>query len=544
MKPWRALLVAFGLAGTAACTALLGDYTVGSGTSVDAGTPDASGGDASPDGGTGDDGGAGRDGGGDGGGDAGGGVDAGPAVDGGFLALYNFAATNTSPPANMRVAFDPAGNLFILFAYSLPTSVLGAALTPVGSFDMALVKVGTNGRALWVKSFGSGAQEYPGGLAVDGNGDVFISGATEGAALDFGGTAGLVNRASTRYLGWIAKIDGATGAPVKAFSVDSASNQGALCQSLAARGNRVVAMCNVYGAASFIGPGGTAISVSPPDPTGVGFAIAQLDAATLEAGWASAFGSAGNDFGASVTLAPNNDVLFVANTSASAATTLNDSRGTLSLPLSGPTSAVVARLAANSGSAIWGKAFSAPDGSNQAYFNGVAIGAGRAVVVGSTRGRMSFGLNATASTGSDDMLFVTFDGALGTATGAKTYGGAAYEEASAVALDRFDFLAVAGRYGSTGLAFDGLPVPDPLGTSSSGVVLRLGPGGNAAWAAGFTTALSGTLLQSWSVATDPTSARVAAAGTYKGVINFGDNNPAMSAMDGGAYNVWVTVRAP
>lgn len=423
MRSTRPLLAISLLLSSAACTALLGDFSVAPGdlpdddggldgpTEADVG----SGADAEP---------------GDGALDArpDAPVDAGPPKpDGGFLSLYTFGSTTQSPPGNMRVAYDLAGNLFVLFAYSIPDlDVLGVKLPIVGSFDMGLLKIGPDGKRLWVRSYGSTAQEYPGGLAVDAKGDVYVSGASESASIDFGGTAGTLTRKSNRYLGWIAKFSGANGDPIHAIGVDSPGNhQGALCQSLAVRGNRVAAMCNVYGPAIFpVLPGGAPGTFTPPDgaTSTVGFVVAELDL-QLRAHWVDALGSDAQDFGGQVTLAPNDDLLLVANTNASAATTFSDSKGTVSLQYPAGQTTLVARFAGASGAAVWARPFSFATGGPYAQLNGlVADPGGRIITVGAVSGAVDLGGKMIASAGQTDVLVAAFEPVNGGVVDAKVYG--------------------------------------------------------------------------------------------------------------------------
>ncbi len=523
-----------------ACTALLGDFSVGEATAP------TDGGGATPDGESAADGGPGSSDGSSG--DAA--VDAGPPTpDGGFLNLWTFGSTNTSPPSNMRVAYDGQGNLYVLFAYSLANlDVLGTSLTPVGAFDMGLVKIAPTGKPVWVKSYGSQAYDYPGGLAVAPNGDVYISGGTEGASIDFGGTAGTLTRRSSRYLGWIAKINGADGAPVKAISIDGVGqHQGASCQALSLRGPHVVAMCNAFGQTVWPTVTGAPITITPPDgPNGgtSGFVIADLDP-ELVTRWANGFGTDGNDVGANVTVAPNFDTFFVStsfsSSTSSPALPFTDTKATVSLPFGGGQQlAVVGRLAGGTGSAVWAKPF-----GGGVTLNGVGVdNTGRVVAAGGLTGSLTVPGRTLTSAGMADYLLLGFDGANGNVTTSRLFGGAGADEARAITIDAWGSPAIAGTYRSTNMMVDGIQLTDPLGNATSGFVTRTSPNLDAFWVGGFTTGLTDTLLQAWSVASDPGSGRVAAAGTFKGVINFGDGNPVRSELNGGAYNVWVVQRRP
>jgi hypothetical protein len=542
MRFSRQLLAVLLVGGSVACTALLGDFSVGPGGENGGADGEAgeAGADATSDGARPDDAGADapRD-------------SAPPTPDGSFVSLVTFGSTNASPPANMRVAYDAKGNLFVLFAYSIPTEVLGVPLTTVGNFDIGVAKIAPDGSKVWVKSFGSAAAESSGGLAVDGAGDVYISGTTEGTGIDFGGASAALTRQSNRYLGWIAKLSGATGDAIKAIRIDGpGGHQGASCLSLAARGPKIAALCTVYGPATFpMQPGGVETAVTAPDgPTStVGFVAAVLDP-SLNALWANGFGSAQYDFPASIAMAANGDVLLAANIALGQSATFSDAKGTASLALGAGGYAMLLRLSASAGAALWSRTIR-HDGNgavNQLNFNDAIIDSmGRVVAGGFVTGTVPVGAKTATALGETDILLATFDGALGTPLDVKTYGNTSAEQASALAVDVFDAVAVVGSYRSTGASIGPHALPDPLGGTTNGFVYRSAPGGlTPYWAAGFTTALTGTFLQSWSVATDPSTGRVASAGTYRGLFNFGDGNPVRSALDGGAYNVWVVQRQP
>lgn len=558
MRTLRRLSLLAVLGATAACTALLGDFAVDADDAAgDSGAAPETGG---ADGTTTQD--AATDGGVDTGTDAP--VDAPldvaadappdgapPIPDGGFLRLYSFGSTNTSPPGNMRVAYDPGGNLFILFGYSGYTAnpdVLGEAMPTPAGFDMGLVKIAPNGQKVWVKPFSSAGGEYPGGLAVDGNGDVYISGASENVtSFDLRDAGTLTKPSAVRYMGWVLKVNGVTGEPIKAINIETnvpANNQGAICSSLAARGNRVVALCSVYGDTRFPLSDGGVQTVTPPGAAGVSAVIFSLDQ-NLNTQWANAIGSDANDFGDNVVIAPNNDVLFTMNVTPTSATTLVDSKGSLSVSLgaSAPT-AIVARLGGAQGLGLWVKAFGG-DASNNVRFSGLGIDAmDRVVTVGSAKGSVVLGTKDAGTSGNSDILVATFAGDFGTPLDAKTYGGPGFDDGEAVAVDKWDNVAVSGRYGSANMTIGNKTLPDPFGTTTSGFMYRAAPDLSLHWAGGFTTALAGTFVQSWSVAVDPGSGRVAAAGVYKGLVNFGDSNPVRSIFDGGGYNVWVVERRP
>ena len=92
------------------------------------------------------------------------------------------------------------------------------------------------------------------------------------------------------------------------------------------------------------------------------------------------------------------------------------------------------------------------------------------------------------------------------------------------------------------MAYDG-GLPTPFNNSQSGFLVKLGPSFNHIWSKGFTTASDTTFVQSWAVASSKTG-NIAQSGSFQGIVNLGDNNPVMSNLNGGGYDVFIVQRAP
>ncbi|MBW2523280.1 MAG: hypothetical protein JRI23_03855 [Deltaproteobacteria bacterium] len=108
-----------------------------------------------------------------------------------FLAKYDSAGnhvwSNWFPSSvGNGVATDAAGNIVIAGSLSGSADFGGGTLVPVGSSDGFVAKFDSGGNHLWSKSFGATVHTEPKAVAVDGSGNVAITGRYEGT-VDFGG---------------------------------------------------------------------------------------------------------------------------------------------------------------------------------------------------------------------------------------------------------------------------------------------------------------------------------------------------------------------
>lgn len=85
------------------------------------------------------------------------------------------------------IATDGAGNVFITGDFA-GTIDIGNALPSAGSGDVFVAKLDANGSPVWARRFGDVNNQYGAGVAVDGTGNVIVTGHFSGA-VDFGGGA-------------------------------------------------------------------------------------------------------------------------------------------------------------------------------------------------------------------------------------------------------------------------------------------------------------------------------------------------------------------
>jgi hypothetical protein len=84
------------------------------------------------------------------------------------------------------VAVDGMGNVLLTGSFAGTIDIGGDLLTSSGGKDAFLAKLDTSGRRLWSKRFGDASDQETTGIAVDGEGNLLLTGLFSGL-LDFGG---------------------------------------------------------------------------------------------------------------------------------------------------------------------------------------------------------------------------------------------------------------------------------------------------------------------------------------------------------------------
>ena len=112
-----------------------------------------------------------------------------------FVAKYNSSGTlqwvqsagGTSVDIGRGIAVDASGNLYVTGSYQ-GTATFGATpKTSVGSDDIFVAKYNNSGTVQWMQSAGSTNSDNSNSIAVDGSGNVYITGYYQGTAT-FGAT--------------------------------------------------------------------------------------------------------------------------------------------------------------------------------------------------------------------------------------------------------------------------------------------------------------------------------------------------------------------
>jgi len=101
--------------------------------------------------------------------------------------LWAFAFGGSGDDIGSGIAVDSAGNVYVTGEFRSTMPVGATTLTSKGSTDIFVIKLSPAGQPLWANSAGSTDQDYGMGIAVDGSGGVYITGAFQDKA-EFGTT--------------------------------------------------------------------------------------------------------------------------------------------------------------------------------------------------------------------------------------------------------------------------------------------------------------------------------------------------------------------
>ena len=101
--------------------------------------------------------------------------------------LWVRRAGGVSADEGHRVTADLAGNSYVVGTFAGTATFGGATLTSSGASDGFIAKYSVAGTPLWAKRVGGSGQDRGTSLAVDGQGDTYVAGHFQGTA-DFGGT--------------------------------------------------------------------------------------------------------------------------------------------------------------------------------------------------------------------------------------------------------------------------------------------------------------------------------------------------------------------
>ncbi|NUQ76939.1 MAG: hypothetical protein HUU21_25680 [Polyangiaceae bacterium] len=116
---------------------------------------------------------------------------------------FSLALGDGSLQYGKGVAVDGEANVFVAGDLFGSVDIPNETLTSAGSSDVLLVKLGPSGEILWGKRFGDSNAQTVSGVALDGSGNILLSGAFKGT-IDFGG--GPIESAGADDI-FVAKLD-------------------------------------------------------------------------------------------------------------------------------------------------------------------------------------------------------------------------------------------------------------------------------------------------------------------------------------------------
>jgi hypothetical protein len=336
--------------------------------------------------------------------------------------LWSVRAGDANAQSGDSIAVDAAGNVLVTGFFSGSIDFGGGALQSMGSPDVFIAKLDAGGSAVWNKRAGGIGVHYSQSIAVDGAGNVLVSGYFT-STIDLGGSALQSAGASDVF---IAKLD-AGGSLVWSKRAGDSNLQSSAHIAVDSAGNVLVVGgfrgSMDWGGCPVTSAGNTDLYVAKLDPSG----------ACL---WSKRAGDTDTQGGAGVAVDAGGNVLVTGSFGGSM------DLGGCPVTSAGNTDLYVAKLDP-SGACLWSKR--AGDAGAQ-YGLGVAVdGMGHVMVTGGFSGFADFGGGSLASAGGEDVFVVKLDAA-GNHLWSRRAGSASDDEGHAVAVDASGNTLVTGYF--------------------------------------------------------------------------------------------------
>jgi hypothetical protein len=300
--------------------------------------------------------------------------------------LWSKRFGDTASQYENDVTTDAAGNV-IVAGYFLGTMDFGGgALTSAGNHDIYVAKLDPGGNHLWSSSFGDASPQSASGVAVDGAGNVIVTGIFKGT-VDFGG-GGFTSAGDFDI--YVAKFD-AAGAHVWSKRYGDANPNYTF--SVTTDGlNNIILGGYFYGTVDFGGGGLTSAGLQD-------IYTVKFDAAGTHL-WSKRFGDVSDlQWALGISTDGSDNVIMTGQFEG----TVDFGGGALTS--AGGFDGYVARFDA-AGNHLWSTRFG--DSANQYAWNVTADGSGNAIVTGSIVGTTDFGGGPLTSAGGFDAYVAKF----------------------------------------------------------------------------------------------------------------------------------------
>ena len=355
------------------------------------------------------------------------------------------------------VAVDAGGNIVVAGTFSNTVDFGGGPLTSVSSADIFVAKYTPTGAHLWSRRCGgAGAANAAYGVAVDGSGNVFMTGYFKGT-VSFGGAT------FTSSLGgldvFVAKYAAADGSHLWSKNFPSGANE--LGAGIAVDGSGNVVITGWFdGYINFGGPPTVLGSLG-----GRNVFVTKLSGSDGSHIWSFLVGNGGDQAANAVAVDRSGDVVLTGYFMDS----IDFGGGVLST-LTTMQQVFVVKLSGATGAHLWSKAFPS---TNWAQGYGIAVdGGGNVLVSGAFQGSINPGGGALNSAGLEDIFITKLSGSSGGYVWAKRFGGTNNDRGLAVAVDGGANAVMAGFFQNT--ADFGAGSLTSAG-GSDGFVVNLGP---------------------------------------------------------------------
>ncbi|WP_173977550.1 DUF4347 domain-containing protein, partial [Magnetospirillum sp. LM-5] len=380
---------------------------------------------------------------------------------------------------------DASGNTYVIGSFTGTVDFdPGAGTTSMtatgGSQDIFIQKLDASGALVWAKAVGGSSHDNATGIAVDGDGNVLVTGTFQGT-VDFdpgAGTTNLVSYWGTQDI-FIQKLT-SSGALVWAKSVGGSSYENAA--GIAVDGDGSVVLTGTFSGTVDFDPGaGTTNLVSYSGTQDIFIQKLTSSGALV---WAKSVGGSSSEYAGDIAVDGDGNVLV---TGAFYGTVdFDPGAGTTSLTATGGSLDIFIQKLTSSGALVWAKSIGGSSNDNAVAL--VVDGAGNALVTGIFFGTVDFDPGAgttslTATGGSQDIFIQKLD-ASGALVWAKSVGGSSSENAGGIAVDGDGNVLVTGTFYGT-VDFDpgvGTTSLTATGWSNDIYIQKLDASGALVWA--------------------------------------------------------------
>jgi hypothetical protein len=434
--------------------------------------------------------------------------------------LWSKRFGDTGFDLGQAVAVDGSGDVVVTGPFEGTVDFGGGPLTSAGGFaDIFIAKFsGVDGSHLWSKSFGGAHFDLGVGVAVDGSGDVLVTGIFEEGTVDFGGGPLAITGGFDMFL---AKFSGVDGSHLwsKSFG-DTGMDEGL---AVAVDGSGDVLVTGLFEGTVDFGGG-------PLTSGGGGFSIdiflakfSGVDGSHL---WSKRFGGGGFESGVAIAVDASANVLVMGFFLA----TVDFGGGPLTHAGGFSVDIFLAKFSGVDGSHLWSKRLG--DRGLGGFGMGVAVDVSSDVLVtGPFVGTVDFGGGSLASAGSNDIFLAKFSGVDGSHLWSKRFGDTGGDHGLGVALDGSRDVLVTGLIQGT-VDFGGGPLTSAGGFSDIFLAKFSGVDGSHLWSKSFGDTGSDFGIF---VALDG-SGDVLGTGLFEGTVDFG-GGPLTSAGRGDIFLV-------
>ncbi len=433
------------------------------------------------------------------------------------------------------VAVDGSGNVYVT-GYFLSDTVdfnpggSGGMLISAGNADVFLAKYDAAGNYIWGKNMGGRGGDYGRGVAVDGSGNVYVTGRFLSDTADFnpGGNGGAITNAGG-YDGFLAKYD-TGGNYIWAKSIGGRRDDEGW--AVTADGNGNLYVTGGFSATADFNPGGSGDTLMAVGGTDVFLARYDTGGNYL---WAKSMGSNSTDRGQSLVVDTSGNV-YVTGTFSSTANFNSGGSGD-TLKSAGGLDIFVAKYDAG-GNFFWAKSMGGKgadygygvvvDGSGNVYVTGVFYSDTADFNPGGSGGKL-------ISAGDQDGFLARYD-AGGNYLWAKNIGGSGRDWGYGIAMDGSDNVCVTGTFSGTADFNPGGSGGELMSAGGQDVFLaRYDTGGSYLWAKNM-GGIGGD--EGWGVAVDG-SGNVYGTGRFSDTADFNPGGSNGMLKTAGSADVFV-----